>query len=153
VHRFHYESVNRIDMFSRLFPLVLMAMSLQLGCGKTAAPPVDRTAIEDVASWYQGYVASHGRKVPPDEAAFVAYVEAQMKERGQPFDPAKFLVSPRDGQKYVIPYGKELVTLGADNVVVHEKEGYDGKVLVGYQTGRSAEIDAAELPALTATKP
>ncbi len=140
-------------MFSRLLPLVLMAVSLQLGCGKTTPPPVDRTAIEDVASWHQLYVASHGRKPPADEAAFVAYVEAQMKERGQPFDPAKFLVSTRDGQKFVVQYGNGLATLGADNVVVHEKEGYGGKVLVGYQTGRSAEIDAAELPALTATKP
>jgi hypothetical protein len=153
VHRFRYESVNRIDMFSRLFPLVLMAVSLQLGCGKTAPPPADRTAIEDVAGWHQLYVASHGRKLPPDEAAFVSFVEAQMKERGQEFDPATFLVSPRDGQKYVIQYGKESPTLGADNVVVHEKEGYGGKVLVGYQMGRSAEIDAAELPALTAAKP
>jgi hypothetical protein len=76
-----------------------------------------------------------------------------MKERGQPFDAAAFLVSPRDGQKYVVKYGKELANLGSDSVVVHEKEGYDGKVLVGFQIGRSAEVDAAELPALTAAKP
>ena len=153
VHQFCYESVTRIDMFSRLFPLVLMAVALLLGCGKTAPPAVDRTAIEDVAGWHQGYVASHGGKLPPDEAAFVAYVEAQIKERGQPFDAATFLVSPRDGQKYVVKYGKQLANIGSDSVVVHEKEGYDGKVFVGYQMGGSSEVDAAELPALTATKP
>jgi hypothetical protein len=111
VHQFCYESVNRIDMFSRLFPLVLMAVSLQLGCGKTAPPVVDKTAIENVASWHQNYVASHGRKLPPDEAAFVGFVEAKMKEGGEPFDAAAFLVSPRDGQKYVVKYGKELAPL------------------------------------------
>jgi hypothetical protein len=144
---------NRVAMFSRLFPLVLISVSLQLGCGKTAPPAVDKLAIEDVASWHQLYVASHGRKLPPDEAAFVDFVATTLKERGQEFDPATFLVSPRDGQKYVIQYGKELANLGSNRVVVHEKEGYGGKVLVGYQMGGSAEVDAAELPALTATKP
>lgn len=153
VHRFRCESVNRVGMFSRLVSPFFMALSLLSGCGKTAPPPVDRTAIEDVASWHQSYVAAHGRKLPPDEAAFVGFVEAKMKERGQEFDPATFLVSPRDGQKYVVKYGKELATLGGDSVVVHEKEGSGGKVLVGYQMGRSAEIDLAELPALTAAKP
>lgn len=132
---------------------MLIASSQLLGCGKTAPPPIDRTRIEDVASWHQLYAASHGRKLPPDEAAFVAFVEAKMKERGQPFDAAAFLVSPRDGQKFVVQYGTGSVTLGADSVVVHEKEGYDGKLLVGFQSGRSGEVDAAELPALTAAKP
>ncbi len=140
-------------MVSRVVPSLFLAFSLMSGCGKTAPPLVDKAAIENVAGWHQGYVASHGRKLPPDEAAFVAYVEAQMKERGQPFDAATFLVSPRDGQKYVVKYGKELANLGSGSVVVHEKEGYGGKVLVGDQMGFSKEVDAAELPALTATKP
>ena len=140
-------------MPSRLVSSFLTAVSLLLGCGKTAAPPVDRTAIEDVAGWHQGYVAAHGRKLPPDEAAFVGFVAAKLKERGQEFDPATFLVSPRDGQKYFVKYGKGLANLGANSLVVHEKEGYGGKVLVGFQMGHSREIDAAELPALTAAKP
>ncbi|MBL9162716.1 MAG: hypothetical protein JNL18_08300 [Planctomycetaceae bacterium] len=143
----------KIALLGRLALLTLIASSQLLGCGKTAPPPTDRTPIEDVASWHQLYVASHGRKLPPDEAAFVAFVEAQMKERGQPFDAAAFLVSPRDGQKFVVQYGTASVTLGADSVVVHEKEGYNGKLLVGFQMGRSAEVDAAELTALTASKP
>lgn len=142
-----------VAMRCRWALLMLIASSQLLGCGKTAPPPIDRTRIEDVASWHQLYAASHGRKLPPDEAAFVAFVEAKMKERGQPFDAAAFLVSPRDGQKFVVQYGTGSVTLGADSVVVHEKEGYDGKLLVGFQSGRSGEVDAAELPALTAAKP
>lgn len=153
VHRFRYESLKRVGMLSRLVLLLFMALPLVLGCGKKAAPADGRTAIFDITSWHQGYVASHGHKLPPDEAAFVAYVEAQMKERGQPFDAAKFLVSPRDGQKYVVKYGKEIANLGSNNVVVHEKEGYNGKVFVGYQIGRFEEVDAAELPTLLQSKP
>ena len=55
-----------------------------------------------------------------------------MKERGEPFDRNTFLVSPRDGQKYVVRYGKESANLRENSVAVHEKEGYDGKVLVAY---------------------
>jgi len=140
-------------MLGRLVPFLFLALPPLFGCGKTAGPPAGNAAISDVASWHKSYVASHGRKLPPDEAAFVAYVEAQMKERGQPFDAAKFLVSPRDGQKYFVRYGKEFANLGSDNIVVHEIEGYDGKVLVGYQIGRTAEVSAAELPTLLSTKP
>ena len=153
VLRFRYDSPKRVGMLSRLVLLLFMALPLLFGCGKTAAPADGRTAIFDIASWHKEYVASHGRKLPPDEAAFVAYVEAQMKERGQPFDAAKFLVSPRDGQKYFVKYGKEFANLGPDNIVAHEMQGHDGKVWVGYQIGRFAEVDAAELPTLMSAKP
>lgn len=138
---------------ARLVPLVLATAPLLLGCGKTAPPPIDRTAIEGVADWHRIYASSHGRKPPADEAALLDFVETTLKERGQQFDRATFLISPRDGQKYVIQYGPAPANLGADRVVVHEKEGYDGKVFVAYQMGRSAEIDAAELPALVAAQP
>jgi hypothetical protein len=140
-------------MLSRLVPLLFIALPLLFGCGEKAAPVDGRTAMIDITGWHKGYVASHGHKLPPDEAAFVAYVEGQLKERGQPFDAAKFLVSPRDGQKYVVKYGKEFANLGSTNVVVHEKDGYDGKVYVGYQIGRVDEVDAAELPTLLQSKP
>jgi hypothetical protein len=137
----------------RLVPLMLVTAPLVSGCGKAAPPPSDRTAIEGVADWHRIYTSSHGRKPPADEAAFLDFVEAELKERGQQFDRATFLISPRDGQKYVIQYGKAPANLSADRVVVHEGEGYDGKVLVAYQMGRSAEIDAAELPALVPAQP
>ena len=137
----------------RWAPLILIALPLLVGCGKTAPPAADRTAIESIGGLHRLYAASHGRKPPDDEAAFLGFVEATFKERGQEFDPATFLVSPRDGQKYVILYGKESANLGVSDFVVREKEGYDGKVLVADQLGLSTEVDAAELPALTATKP
>ena len=76
-----------------------------------------------------------------------------MKERGETFDRDTFLVSPRDGQKYVIQYGKGSANLGENSVAVHEKEGYGGKVLVAFESARSSEVDAAELPSLGAAEP
>ena len=129
-----------------------MALPLLFGCGKSAPPPLDKTAIEDVAGWHRVYCIAHGQKLPPDEAAFVGFVETKLKERGQEFDAATFLVSPRDGQKFVIQYGKGFVNPGSDSVVVHEKEGSGGKVLVATQLGRSSEVDAAGLPTLLQSK-
>ena len=76
-----------------------------------------------------------------------------MKERGEPFDRDAFLVSPRDGKKYVVQYGKESANLGENSIAVHEQEGYDGKVLVALVSARSREVDATELPSLLAAKP
>ena len=132
---------------------MLIALPLALGCGKSAPPPVEgRLAIENIAKWRQLYVADHG-KPPADEAALLNFIEKELKERGEAFDREAFLVSPRDGQKYVIPYGKESANLSENSVVVHEKEGYGGKVLVGFESGRSAEVEASELPALLAAEP
>jgi hypothetical protein len=76
-----------------------------------------------------------------------------LKQRGEAFDRDTFLLSPRDGKKYVIQYGKESSNLSENSVVVHEQEGYGGKVLVGLEMGRSAEVGATELPGLLAAEP
>ena len=124
------------------------------GCGTTGPPPTDgRLAIENIAKWRQLYLANHGRTPPADEAAFVNFIEKKMNERGERFDRDTFLVSPRDGQKYVIQYGSESVNLGENSVTVFEKEGYGGKVLVAFESARSSEVDAAELPSLLAAEP
>jgi hypothetical protein len=133
---------------------VLIALPLAIGCGKSAAPPVEgRLAIENIAKWRQMYVADHGNKPPADEAAFLNFIDGKLKERGEAIDREAFLVSPRDGQKFIVQYGKDSAGLSATSVVVHEQEGYGGKVLVAVESARSSEIDAAELPALLAAEP
>jgi hypothetical protein len=132
----------------------LMTLLVASGCGKAAPPPVEgRLAIENVAKWRQLYQANHARKPPENEAAFLDFIEKKMKERGEPFNRDAFLVSPRDGQKYVVRYGQDSANLSENSVVVHEKEGYGGKVLVAFESARSSEVDAAELPSLLAAKP
>jgi hypothetical protein len=133
---------------------ILIALPMVFGCGKAAPPPVEgRLAIENIAKWRQLYLANHGRKPPANEAEFVDFIEKKMKERGETFDREAFLVSPRDGQKFVVQYGSKSAKLDENSVAVHEKEGYDGKVLVAFESARSAEVDAAKLPSLLAAKP
>jgi hypothetical protein len=64
----------------------------------------------------------------------------------------KLLVSPRDGQKWVVLYGKPRPANPERSVAVHEKEGYDGKKLVAFEFGYSQEVDDAELQKFLALK-
>jgi hypothetical protein len=126
----------------------LMTLAVALGCTSSAGPPPEgRLAIENVGKWHQLYGAAHGGQPPADEKAFVAFIEKKLAERGQQFDPS-MLVSPRDGEKYIVLYGKKPPTPGTDAVVVREKTGHDGKVLVATHLGRSREVDAAEAAGL-----
>jgi hypothetical protein len=46
-------------------------------------------------------------------------------ETGATEDPEQLLVSPRDGQKYVVYYGRRLDPYGSE-LLAHEKDGADG---------------------------
>jgi hypothetical protein len=151
--RLQFASRGRAVVLGGLALPILIALSVTPGCGKAGKPPVEgRLAIENIAKWRQLYQAKHARKPPENEAAFIDFIEKEMKQRGDTFDRDAFLVSPRDGQKYVVRYGKE-ANLSENTVIVHEKEGYGGKVLVAFESARSSEVDAAELPSLLAAKP
>jgi hypothetical protein len=141
-------------VFHKLALPILMVLPVAPGCGVSGRPPSDaRVAIENVAKWRQLYLANHGRKPPDDETELLNFIEKKMKDRGETFDRETFLVSPRDGLKYVIQYGKESANLGENSVAVYEKEGFGGKVLVAFVSARSSEVDAAELASLLATRP
>ncbi|MBN1853923.1 MAG: hypothetical protein JW829_14415 [Pirellulales bacterium] len=122
------------------------------GCntGGDLPPPESRLHIENVAKWYSLYRADHAGKTPVGEKEFVEFIENKMKSRGTPVDRDQLLTSPRDGQRYVINYGKPTSTSPEKNVAVYEKEGYHGKKLVGFEFGNSRELDEAELKSLMA---
>jgi hypothetical protein len=48
-------------------------------------------------------------------------------ELGEPGTPDEFLISRRDGQPFVIFYGNTINPGGGDVVLVHEKDGAEGK--------------------------
>jgi hypothetical protein len=134
--------------------LSIVAMSLvATGCGsggELGPPGEGLQAIEAVALWYQQYRSKNGGKVPPNEEAFVSFVEGEKKRLGETLDREKFLTSPRDKQKFVIVYGKSISTNG-ENVAAYEKEGSGGKKLIGVESGafvRGREIDDAQLQKL-----
>ncbi len=108
-------------------------------------------AIENIAKWYQLYRADHAGKPPPDEDAFVAFIEAKLAARGdQTVDRDELLSSPRDGERYVIRYGKLVSTNPEYNMVVYEKTGRGGTRLIASELGRSRLVDDAELESLLA---
>lgn len=121
------------------------------GCLSSDVPPIDgRLEIENVAKWRQLYCADNGGKPPADEAAFLAFIQKKLAERGDTSPADDMLISPRDGKKYVIMYGKDSAKLSEFSVAVHEQEGYGGKVLIALESARSREVDASELPSLLA---
>jgi hypothetical protein len=141
------------EALRRLTLSMLVTLPMVMGCGRSSAPVMEgRVAIENVAKWRQLYLADHGGKPPADEQTFLAFIEMKLKERGEAFNPNELLTSPRDGQRFVVQYGEGSPKLGENRVTVHEQQGYDGKVLVAYESGRSQEVDAAELPSLIAKK-
>jgi hypothetical protein len=153
--------LNRLTLAARGWaPVAALALGALVsltglsGCGQSAPPPSDgRLAIENIAKWRQLYCADHGGKPPADEATFVTFIRDKLRERGDASDIAALLVSPRDGQKFAVRYGNESANLGEGAVTVYEQEGYDGKVLVAFESARSREVDAAELPSLLAARP
>ncbi|MDC0934945.1 hypothetical protein OAS39_01570 [Pirellulales bacterium] len=133
--------------------LLLVAMLLVAqGCDAGAPPPEGQLAIEEVARWYRNFRAANRNRPPANEKQFVAYIDSRSKARGDTTDIEQLLTSPRDGQRYVVQYGKPNSRSMDRNVAVHEQEGYDGKILVAFEVGYIAEVDDAELEVLLARK-
>ena len=135
-----------------LLVAVVLAVS---GCGGGGPPPPDaQLNVEEVATWYTRYRAKHNRRPPPNEAAFVAFINKTLKEEQGITEGMRedFLISPRDGKKFVINYGKPMSTNADKNIVVYEQEGYDGKKWFATEQGNSQEVDDAQLKQLLAAK-
>lgn len=134
-----------------VLPFVALSLAAPgCGMGGGAPPPEGQMAIENVAKWYQLYRADHRGRPPADEDAFTGYIQSKLDERGQTLDRDKLLTSPRDGQAYVIRYGKPTSNNMDRNVAVYEQEGYRGKKLVAFEAAWAKEVDDAELQSLLA---
>jgi hypothetical protein len=137
-----------------LVSFIAVLISAQSGCsmgGGGPPPPGGQLKIESVAKWYQTYKAFNNGKGPPNEQAFLAFIESRLKERGEAV-PSDLLISPVDGKKYVINYGKPTSPSMDKNVAVYESEGYNGKKWVGFESAYGREVDDNELKALLAGK-
>jgi len=128
---------------------ILALLMAATGCDSGGPPPPEgQLSIENVAKWYSLYRADNGGKTPTSEEKFVSFIQNKMKSRGEALDIDQLLTSPRDGQRYVIQYGKPNSKSSERNVAVHEKEGYRGKKLVAFEASWSREVDDAELQSL-----
>jgi hypothetical protein len=133
---------------SSLVVLLLAAAGCSEG-GTTPPSAQDQQTIRNVANWYGKFRQNNGGKTPANEAEFLAFIE---KDMGKPVDRALLLTSPRDGQEYVVLYGKPISTNPEKNPVVHEKVGSGGKKLVAFEFGSFREVDDAELQTMLAGK-
>ncbi|MBN2294912.1 MAG: hypothetical protein JXM70_20965 [Pirellulales bacterium] len=143
-------SAVRCGVVLQFLAMLITVSGCDLGGG--APPPEGQLAIENVAKWYQLYRADNRGKSPPNEETFIAFINGKLQSRGVTVDPDQLLTSPRDGQRYVIRYGRPNSTNMDRNLAVYEKEGYRGKKLVAFEAAWSKEVDDTELQSLIAGK-
>lgn len=149
--------------------LVGMVILVASGCGggtPPPSPPTPETTITTLGRLYGEYAARHDGVGPADAAAFRSFLESlpESQRKGMGVEDVEAaLVSPRDGQPYVIlgcinprepgdgppqaaggqPGKPQQSGLQGQTVVIHEQTGQDGKRLVATGFGTSAELDAA----------
>jgi hypothetical protein len=135
------------------FCLLAVLIASLWGCQKQLSePPSGDAEIQNVGKWYQDFRSANGRRHPRNEAEFVAFIANRSKQEGTPVDPQEILKSPRDGQKYVVTYGKPTSSDFNRSVVAYEKEGVDGEKLVVFESKATRKMDDAELKALLSGK-
>ncbi len=130
--------------------IVLVAFVL-VGCGPPP-PPAGEVEINKLATWFQYYRTEHRGKAPKSEEELVAFIEKEYEIAPEAPNMDELLISPRDGQKYIVMYGakqKSRVDL-EKNLACYEAEGVDGKRLVSFENAWTKELDQAELDAILA---
>jgi hypothetical protein len=88
-----------------------------------------------------------GRRPPASEAEFKQFVAKEgaplLKEAGVTTVDDLF-VSPRDSQPYVVHYGQEAAKRLDRGYMIYERNGVNGRRLVGHRLGYVNEVDEAE---------
>lgn len=148
---------RRLTKPARSLALVVVSLVMlvaQVGCEPqpVGATNEDRMAIENVAKWYQIYKSKNRNKPPKDEESFVAFMEKELAGRDEAGAVEGILVSPRDGEKYVVLYGKDAGTSRNmdKNVAVYEQKGAGGTKLVAFESAWAKEVSDSELESLLA---
>ena len=84
---------------------------------------------------------SHPPKSEAEFKKFMASQKGKMLDMLHVQNPDELFISERDGQPYVVLYGPAANGKLRD-VIAYEKDGVDGKRMVGYATGMVSELDA-----------
>jgi hypothetical protein len=108
-----------------------------------------RRSISELASFYGDYMSEHAGAPPADEAAFRAFLQQRSAgiERMDVGGVDGLLTSPRDGQPFVVIYGKRIAPADSPNTpwAVYEQTGVDGKRLAAQVRGEIVELTDAEI--------
>lgn len=132
--------------------LVAAAM-LAAGCSQQMqSKKQQESRLKPLALLYGQYMAQHRGQPPASEAEFKKFVESQkafLTQFGVP-DPATLFISERDGQPYVVIYGKPTgpAVLAGQPVIAYEKVGVGGRRFVASQLGAVEEVDEARFKEL-----
>jgi hypothetical protein len=91
---------------------------------------------------------SKGGRPPANQADFKSFISESGDALLKSADVGtvdELFVSPRDNQPYLIAYGSEAAKLiSQGGVVIYERNGKDGRRLVGNRGGFVNELDEAE---------
>ncbi|MCR4410828.1 MAG: hypothetical protein NUV77_00210 [Thermoguttaceae bacterium] len=135
-----------------------VALVLIAGCGsRSASKKQQESNLKPLAILYGQYMGQNRGQPPASEAEFKKFVTAQgrfLKTFGV-MDPASIFVSERDGQPYVIVYGKPAgpAALAGQPVIAYEKVGVGGRRFVASQVGAVEEVDEAKFKQLVPNAP
>jgi hypothetical protein len=115
-----------------------------LGSGKVTSDPPAKLGLEKVFELYQAY-SRQKKKPPADEQAFKDFLRALPQEEKTiahiDDNVDDFLISPRDGQKFIIRYGLIVDVGGPTKAVAWEQNGKNGKRFVALSVGYVQECD------------
>jgi hypothetical protein len=130
----------------------MLGLSLGLilaGCRPrdAATETLERSHVARLAALFQRFRTEHRGKLPGSLDELKAFAAVQpVSPGGAPIDLEVLLISERDQQPLVVPWGKP-IQVGGMTVVCYERQGRDGKRLVGYQEGVVEELDASQFQA------
>ncbi len=116
---------------------------------KEAAAEREMSHLKPLVILYGQFLSQTG-KPPANEAQFKKFIadrgETMMKNSGVATVDELF-ISERDGQPYVIVYGKPKPGTARD-LVAYEQKGVDGVRRVGYSLGLISDVDDARFQEL-----
>ena len=113
------------------------------GCSKSAEKEVltaENSNLKPLSILYGQFQTTNQNRAPANEAEFKKFLsttgQSLLKQFGT--DPEKVFISDRDGQPYVVFYGKQVPASG---VIAYESEGVGGGRIVAYPFGSVGLVD------------
>jgi hypothetical protein len=130
--------------------IAVIAVGASLGCSSRAEKQVvtsENSNLKPISILYGQFQSTNQNRPPANEAEFKKYLktagESILKQFGT--DSEKVFVSERDGQPYVIFYGKSVPPSG---VIAYEQNGVGGQRVVAYPFGSVGLVDETKFQQL-----
>ncbi len=140
--------------------LAWAGLILASGCGpsQSQSAPRESSNLKPLALLYGRYLGAHQGNPPPNEAALKSFIQSLPPEQLSSMratDVDKLFVSSRDGQPYVVVYGKTTGPPGTGGapIIAYEQTGVDGKRFVASSLGAVDEVDETRFRQLVPSAP